>query len=372
MQEYRYDEFGNRIYSREGSDEVRYYYNNLNQLIRTENGEYTVDYGYDKRKNMVKKAVDGVLHTVYTYDARNQMSLAENTEGKETRYFYNCLGKRIGQMGTDGKTDDVIDLTRDYNNLLMRWNNGSMQSFMWDVNVVSVSDKTGANYYLNDELGSPMRVTDSTGKTKSAYSFGEFGKMKEQRGSCVQPFGYTGYQYDNTANLYFAQARYYDPAIGRFVSEDTVKGNIIRPDTVNPYIYCLSNPLRFVDPDGNDPDDSFHNIFSTVSSFTESYKEVYELWNFYDLISVKEGVLTVLDSYTTGPSEKNTYFFNELEVGENYFYGDSKYTYNNNVRLGIKIGSLKLYNQISSEGKFYQGNNLSVDVGNTKYSIQKM
>lgn len=102
VQEYRYDEFGNRIYSREGSEEVRYYYNNLNQLIRTENGEYTVDYGYDKRGNMVKKAVDGVLHTVYTYDARNQMSLAENTEGKETRYFYNGLGKRIGQMGTVG------------------------------------------------------------------------------------------------------------------------------------------------------------------------------------------------------------------------------------------------------------------------------
>ena len=73
---------------------------------------------------------------------------------------------------------------------------------------------------------------DVLGTTKASYSFSEFGAVKEKYGSYAQPFGYTGYQYDNISNLYFAQARYYDPALGRFVSEDRVKGNIIRPDTI--------------------------------------------------------------------------------------------------------------------------------------------
>jgi len=67
----------------------------------------------------------------------------------------------------------------------------------------------------------------------------------------MQPFGYTGYQADTAGELYFAQARRYDPETGRFVSEDRFKGNITAPHTLNPYVYCNNQPYKYIDPSGN-------------------------------------------------------------------------------------------------------------------------
>ena len=55
----------------------------------------------------------------------------------------------------------------------------------------------------------------------------------------LQPFGYTGYRYDNVADTYFAQAREYVPGVGRFAGEDWIKGEISYPTSLNQYGYCL-------------------------------------------------------------------------------------------------------------------------------------
>ena len=78
----------------------------------------------------------------------------------------------------------------------------------------------------------------------------EFGNDLISNQGIEQPFGYTGYQYDNIAQTYFAQAREYDPLAARFYGIDTVKGFFIEPLTQHPYIYCLNNPIRYIDPSG--------------------------------------------------------------------------------------------------------------------------
>ncbi|MEN8905155.1 MAG: RHS repeat-associated core domain-containing protein, partial [Clostridiales bacterium] len=55
-------------------------------------------------------------------------------------------------------------------------------------------------------------------------------------------FSYTGYQYDESTGLMYAQFRYYMPEIGRFISEDPIN------DGVNWYVYCDNNPILLVDP----------------------------------------------------------------------------------------------------------------------------
>jgi len=67
-----------------------------------------------------------------------------------------------------------------------------------------------------------------------------------------EKYKYTGKEKDITG-LYYFGARYYDPTIGRFITRDPVKGNIMNPQTLNPYVYCLNNPMKYIDLDGESP-----------------------------------------------------------------------------------------------------------------------
>ncbi|REK67790.1 MAG: hypothetical protein DF221_00850, partial [Brevibacillus sp.] len=63
-------------------------------------------------------------------------------------------------------------------------------------------------------------------------------------------------------------ARYYDPKIGRFISEDTYKGQVDNPLSLNRYTYVHNNPLRFVDPSGHMSFEEGWNYFKKgVSEF---------------------------------------------------------------------------------------------------------
>jgi RHS repeat-associated protein len=64
--------------------------------------------------------------------------------------------------------------------------------------------------------------------------------------------GYTGLEYDYYTDLTYARARYYKAEIGRFISEDAYKGDLWNPQSQNLYVYVANNPLKYVDPSGND------------------------------------------------------------------------------------------------------------------------
>jgi hypothetical protein len=51
--------------------------------------------------------------------------------------------------------------------------------------------------------------------------------------------------------LYYFGARYYDPETGRFITRDTVFGDLTDPQSQNRYVYCRNNPQKYTDPDGN-------------------------------------------------------------------------------------------------------------------------
>ncbi|MCL2606631.1 MAG: hypothetical protein FWD93_05060, partial [Coriobacteriia bacterium] len=142
--------------------------------------------------------------------------------------------------------EDTLDLTRQYNNLVERREDGTSASFIWDSALLASSSNGDVNTYLLDYLGSPLRFGSE------AFAFDEFGQTLA--GSFdTQPFGYTGYQQDSIANTWYAQARQYDSATGRFGAEDVVKGSVLAPQTQNPYTYCWNVPLAFVDLDGRTP-----------------------------------------------------------------------------------------------------------------------
>ncbi|MHB1167463.1 MAG: RHS repeat-associated core domain-containing protein, partial [Carboxydocellales bacterium] len=114
-------------------------------------------------------------------------------------------------------------------------------------------------YSLQDELGSVVKLIGEDGKKSSHYNYDEFGrpegavKFDPNWPGPDNAVGYTGYSYDYFAVLYYANARYYMPEVGRFISEDPWNGTLAQPNTLNPYPYVLNNPLKYVDPLGLSP-----------------------------------------------------------------------------------------------------------------------
>jgi RHS repeat-associated protein len=71
-----------------------------------------------------------------------------------------------------------------------------------------------------------------------------------------QDIGFTGYVKDVESGLYYAKARYYDPRIGRFITQDPEEGSPMQPPSLHRYLYAYANPTTHTDPSGRAPGDS--------------------------------------------------------------------------------------------------------------------
>ena len=282
LRSYSYDAFGNRRrkteYTQNGKLITTYGYNTKNQLT-TENSENGIrNYSYDHRGNLLSVTSGEEVLKAYGFDAANQMSSSMGmTDGiiQKAVYQYNGLGHRMGQSIATGDAAPArtirytLDLTRQYHNLLQKTGNNQEQTYFWDGNVAGMEEEGRDHFYFQDDLGSPMRLTDEAGRSEEAYGFDEFGNdirtAKDIFQDSMQSFGFTGYQMDSAGGLYFAQARRYDAGAGRFVSEDFLKGHIAVPYTMNHYSYCWNRPMDLVDLNGKFP----------------SWRDLKKFWNKY-------------------------------------------------------------------------------------------
>ncbi|WP_410514431.1 DUF6531 domain-containing protein [Paenibacillus sp. BR2-3] len=112
-------------------------------------------------------------------------------------------------------------------------------------------------WYMQDALGSTLGLVEKDGRVSSRYHYDEFGvPLDAKKFDLNWPgpdnlFGYTGLGYDFTSSNTYARARYYKPEIGRFISEDTYKGDLWNPQSQNEFTYVHNNPLLYVDPSGH-------------------------------------------------------------------------------------------------------------------------
>lgn len=85
-----------------------------------------------------------------------------------------------------------------------------------------------------------------------SYNYSEFGETTTKGNeNFFNEICYTGAIYDKGTGLYQMNARYYDPATERFLSQDTVRGEKNDSGTWNLYTYCANNPIKYVDPSGH-------------------------------------------------------------------------------------------------------------------------
>ena len=131
-------------------------------------------------------------------------------------------------------------------------------SFMWlaaaclPLSAMAQTPPPGTITYIhNDLLGSPAAATNATGAViwREEYSgYGE--RLKNEAGATANKVWYTSRHQDEETGLVYMGARYYDPALGRFLSVDLVGFNEQNSHSFNRYSYANDNPYRFKDPDG--------------------------------------------------------------------------------------------------------------------------
>ncbi len=103
-------------------------------------------------------------------------------------------------------------------------------------------------YHYNG-IGSTVAMTDQSKTIVNKYFYTPFGLLTNQIETIPQPFKYAGrYGVMHEPNgFYYMRARYYDPAVGRFISEDPIG---FGGGDINLYAYVGNNPINFVDPFG--------------------------------------------------------------------------------------------------------------------------
>ena len=103
------------------------------------------------------------------------------------------------------------------------------------------------SYYEADGLGSITSLTSAAGAIADTYTYDSYGNLTASSGSVPNPFSYTGREFDSETGLYFHRARYYDPSVGKFLSEDPLgfEGGL------DFYAYVGNDPVDWVDPFGH-------------------------------------------------------------------------------------------------------------------------
>ena len=106
------------------------------------------------------------------------------------------------------------------------------------------------DYTHTDHLGSPVAMTDTTGAVLWREMYSPFGTRMVDPAANKDNQGYTGHIDDAASGLTYMQARYYDPNIGRFLSNDPVGFAEGGPRYFGRYTYVHNDPVNLTDPTG--------------------------------------------------------------------------------------------------------------------------
>lgn len=165
-------------------------------------------------------------------------------------FKYDPFGRRIYKSSCSGTSiyaydiDNLVEETNAAGAIIARY----AQNFNIDEPLAMLRSAT-TSYYRADGLGSITSLSSAAGSLAQTYTFDSYGKQTASSGSLTNAFQFTGREFDSETSLYHYRARYYDPNVGRFLSEDQ-KDIGGMGDWPNLYVYVKNAPVNLVDPFG--------------------------------------------------------------------------------------------------------------------------
>jgi RHS repeat-associated protein len=227
---------------------------------------------YDANGNLKTQTVDGSAPRTYTYDARDRMTAVQDGSATPLAFDYDADGKRIG------KSQGMAQATRyqyDQGSLVAETNaaGSTLVRYHYSANQLIGRTQGGSTpverHYLLDALRTPIALLTQAGAVDARTRYDAWGEVIAQQNAIgqviapardgaraalpstdEQPVGFTGYYKDGETGLYYAKARYYDPAVARFTTEDPEAGNDMTPPSLHRYLYAYANPTAYVDSNG--------------------------------------------------------------------------------------------------------------------------
>ncbi len=236
---YYYDARGNheRESHSNGSEKV-FGYDKSNRLISVaENGIITDEYEYNAAGAVISHNND-----TYTYDNWDRLASA-TING--TAYTYKYDGNGLRTAKNDKKY--IVDIN---GNVVAERNGSTTTAQNVYINGQIMSRKIGGNwyFYLKNAHGDVIGMADSNGNIVNTYTYDAWGNIRSTGTveTVENPIKYAGEYTDLSSGLIYLRNRYYDPQVGRFISEDPIRSGM------NWYVYANNNPVNYIDPLGLD------------------------------------------------------------------------------------------------------------------------
>jgi RHS repeat-associated protein len=157
--------------------------------------------------------------------------------------------------GTSSATEKyILDITGKYPVVLLVLDSQEAitNEYYYTSNKEILSQHIGSDryYYLKDRLGSVRAMIDDTGSIVNSYAYTPYGEDLTTTETVDNRFKFASYNFDETTDLYYLNARWYDPTVQRFTSRDPVRGSFQKPLALHRYLYCANDPINRIDPSG--------------------------------------------------------------------------------------------------------------------------
>lgn len=217
----------------------------------------TTSYSYNASKNRLNTA--GADN--FTYDTEGQLISGYGKSynydfahrligiGNETTFAYDGAGNRLLAVRNGVVTKYIYDV---FGNLIAEadGNNQITRYYIYGAGLLATATPSGALYcYHFDGTGNAVALTNAYKDVVNSYAYEPFGAIYQEQEEVPQPFKYVG-QFGVMAEpngFYYMRARYYDPNVRRFISEDPIG---FAGGDLNLYGYVQNNPVNFIDPYG--------------------------------------------------------------------------------------------------------------------------
>jgi RHS repeat-associated protein len=226
----------------------------MSQVVVTQYGSPTTytHFSYDNNGNMTKKPSENFNpDPIYSYDFENRMVGHTTAAGNAYTYTYDGMGNRLQKYFSTAVERYVTDMSGSLPKTIAiasgYGGGGIIEKFLYGVG--PIYDDAANRYYLEDGLGNIRFMANSTGTSATKVMYDPFGNLRSSANA--NDIEFQGQWFDDENSQYFLRARYYDPAIGRFISRDTFAGDIQQPQSLNRYTYVQNNPVNYIDPSGH-------------------------------------------------------------------------------------------------------------------------